>query len=111
MTAHGTHRSYMLDMAHSIPSVDQAKSRQAPWPAEHASPRVMRVALVTLKVVLVIGSASVPSHVRQTSGLPTQRPYDAEHEAHQDGQPHAAPRICQKADCIPKSMARHPSRD
>jgi hypothetical protein len=38
-------------MAHSIPSIDLAKNLQAPWPAEHASPRMIRVALVTLKVL------------------------------------------------------------
>ena len=41
----------------NIPSVDQAKGLQAPWPAEHASPRVMRVALVTLKVVPAVQQA------------------------------------------------------
>src|SRR5215475_1637969 len=65
MTAHGTHRAYALDMTHSISNVYQAKRLQAPWPTEHASPRVMRVALAT------------------ATG-------------------------CQKTDCIPKFMARHP---
>src|SRR5215475_1569476 len=41
----------------NIPSVDQAKGLQAPWPAEHASPRVIRVALVTLKVVPAVQQA------------------------------------------------------
>src|SRR5712691_5300196 len=80
MTAHGAHRSYMLDMAHSIPSVDQAKSRQAPWPAEHTSPRLMRVALVTLKVVPAVQPACHGMFDRPPTNQYPQREY----EAHQD---------------------------
>jgi len=59
-------------MTHSISNVYQAESLQAPWPAEHVSPRVTRVALVTDGLAL----SNAPG--------------------------------CQKTDCIPKFLARHP---
>jgi len=104
MTAHGTHRAYALDMTHSISNVYQAKRLQAPWPTEHASPRVMRVALVTLKVVPTVQ----PACHRMFDRPPTNQYPQRKHETHQDDPALSNATGCQKTDCIPKFMARHP---
>jgi hypothetical protein len=69
----------MLNMVHSIPSVERTKSLRVPCPAEAVSLPVLRVALVTLKV------APKANLKRRTN--------------------------CLKADCIPKSLARHLSHN